>query len=55
MLSAQSTKKDYIRADGDFQRERERDLKGPVRQRQDKENRVRKRRVVWRIYGMKYS
>ena len=32
-----------------------RKLKGPVRQKQDQKDRVRKRRVVERIYGMKYS
>ena len=30
-------------------------MKGPIRQKSDGKNRVRKRRVVWRIYGMKYS
>ena len=30
-------------------------MKGPIRQREDWKNRVRKRRVVGRIYGMKYS
>ena len=27
----------------------------PIRQKEDQKNRVRKRRVVERIYGMKYS
>ena len=30
-------------------------MKGPIRPRQDRKNRVRKRRVIGRIYGMKYS
>ena len=30
-------------------------MKGPIRQKYDRKNRVRKRRVVGRIYGMKYS
>ena len=30
-------------------------LKGPIRQKEDRKNRVRKRRVVGRIYWMKYS
>ena len=30
-------------------------MKGPIRQREERKNRVRKRRVVGRIYGMKYS
>ena len=30
-------------------------MKGPMRKRYDRKNRVRKRRVVGRIYGMKYS
>ena len=30
-------------------------LKGPIRQNQDRKNRVRKRRVVGRTYGIKYS
>ena len=30
-------------------------VEGPVRQKQDRKHRVRKRRVVERIYGIKYS
>ena len=45
---------DYIRAEGDFQK-RDIQLKGPIGQRSDRKNRVRKRRVVWKIYGRKYS
>ena len=30
-------------------------MKGPIRQIYDRKNRVRKRRVVGRIYGMTYS
>ena len=30
-------------------------MKGPIRQQLDRKNRVRKRRVVRRIYGVKYS
>ena len=30
-------------------------MKGPIRQKLDQKNRVRKRRVVGRIDGMKYS
>ena len=30
-------------------------LKGPIRQKSDQKNRVKKRRVLGRIYGMKYS
>ena len=30
-------------------------MKGPIRQKYDRKNRVRKRRVVGRIYGMAYS
>ena len=40
--------KDYIRAEGDFHKERE---KGPIRQKSDRRNSVRTRRVVGRIYG----
>ena len=30
-------------------------MKGPIKQKKGRKNRVRKRRVVGRIYGMKYS
>ena len=30
-------------------------MKGPIRQKQDQKNRVRKRRAVGRMIGMKYS
>ena len=30
-------------------------MKGPIRQKYDLKNRVRKRRVVGRIYGLKYE
>ena len=47
-LKVQSTTKDHItiRAEGDFERTNKAD--------KDQKNRVRKRRVVGRIYGMKY-
>ena len=45
--------KDYIRADGDSQKDIL--LNGPVRQKLDWKNRVRKQRVVERVYGMKYN
>ena len=58
MLEAQSTTKDYIRAEGDFhKKERKKDTKlnGLIGQKEDRRNRVRKRKVVGIIYGMKYS
>ena len=30
-------------------------MKGPIKQKQDRKNRVRKWRVVGKIYGIKYS
>ena len=30
-------------------------MKGPIKRRKDRKNRVRKRRVVGRIYGTEYS
>ena len=42
-------------AEGDFHKETYLLLKAPLRQRSDRKNRARKRRVVGRIYRMKYS
>ena len=42
---------DYIRAEGDFDKDIL--LKGPIWQRYDQKNRVRKQIVLGRIYGMK--
>ena len=54
MFLAQSTTRDYIRADGDYQKEKY-SWKDPIKQRKDRKSRARKRRVVRRIYRMKYS
>ena len=54
MFWAQSTTRDYIRAEGDFHKERH-SWKDQIRQTSDRKNRVRKWRVVGRLYEMKYS